>query len=490
MKNMQRSVQTAVRGLTGRLLLFALALGLTASVCSCSGDSSTLWPEPVPPIVENIPDQDILEGEAFATIALDEYVDDPDHPDANIIWTFAGNSQLNVSIDANRIATISTPSDGWTGSETIAFTATDPIGFSSEDSATFSVGLIEYAPLVLDDWAVSTPAEQNLDPDLVRELYRAAIYFDRRYVGHLYSVLVIKNGFLIAERYFSGRRYEIATPSASVTKCYTSVLTGIALNQDNSLASLDQLMYEYFPEYDWAGLDSRKMEITIRQMLKMRSGYPWEEHEGYMDDFASTTDWLELLEDFPLTHDPGTTYGYSNLTAHALAVIVARATDSRLADFAQTYLFDPLGVEGGYWPADEQGNNVGHGDLRIRPRDMAKFGQMVLSDGMYGETRVVPAEWLAESTQPYSYNIFGGEILYSFQHINYGYCWQTATCGDHEVVLAWGHGGQLIVIVRDLNMVVVTTADNLLGDFTPDGWERESGVMDIAGFFIGSITDW
>lgn len=479
----------------GHWSVFALALGLMISVLSCSEDSSTveseleLEPEPQPPAVEGIPNQDILEGETFATIALDDYVEDPDNGDAEITWTFAGNSQLSVSIDADRVATLSAPSAEWSGTETIIFTATDPDGLSSEDTARFSVNLIEYAPLVLDEWPVSTPAEQGLNPDLVKDLYRAAMHFDSEYDGHLYSVLVVKNGFLIAEKYFSGVRHDWATPSASVTKCYTSVLTGIALNQDNSLASLDQLMYEYFPEYIWSATDSRKQEITIRQMLKMRSGYPWEEHEGYMDDFASTMDWLDLLIDFPLTHDPGAAYGYSNLTAHALAVIVARATESQLSDFAQTYLFDPLGIDGGFWPTDEHGNNAGHGDLRIRPRDMAKFGQMVLDDGLYDGTQVVPAEWLTESTQPYSYNIFGGEILYSFQHINYGYCWLMAVCGDHDVVLAWGHGGQLIVIVEDLNMVVVTTADNLLGDFSPDGWEKESGVMDVAGFFIGSIPN-
>ncbi len=470
-------------------LLFAALLMVIATSCSGDGETSPTTSELEPPVVDNIPDQDIYEGEVFAAIPLDDYVDDADNSDPDISWSFTGNSQLTVAINSSRVATVTAPSDIWTGTETITFRATDPGGLFAENTAIFRVNAIEYAPAVLEDWPVSTPEQQGLDPALVKQLYHNAINLDREYDGHLYSVLVVKNGHLVAEKYFNWMTYNIATRSASVTKSYTSVLAGIALHQDNELSSLGQCLYEFFPEYNWAVMDPRKSEITIRQMLQMRSGYPWEEREGYMDEFIATNDWLDLLASFPLTNDPGTAYGYSNLTAHAVAVATARATGTQLSEFAQAYLFDPLGVTGGSWPTDAHGNNVGHGDMRIRPRDMAKFGLLMLSDGMYDGTQIVPSEWITESTQPYSLNIFGGPILYSFQQINYGYFWYSAMCGDHSVIFAWGHGGQLIVIVEDLDMVVVTTADNLLGDFTPEGWDKESAVLDIAGYFIGSIPN-
>ncbi len=91
-----------------------------------------------PPVVSNIPDQTIDEGQTFATINLDDYVSDVDNTDAEMTWTYAGNTQLTVDI-TNRVATITVPASGWNGSETITFTATDPGLLSDSDAATFTV---------------------------------------------------------------------------------------------------------------------------------------------------------------------------------------------------------------------------------------------------------------------------------------------------------------------------------------------------------------
>jgi hypothetical protein len=98
---------------------------------------------PPAPIVSDIPDQSILEGQSFAAISLDDFVDDPDHTDAQMAWTYAGNTDLTVNVDVNRVATITTPDSDWTGSETITFTATDPTFLFGSDDATFTVISIE-----------------------------------------------------------------------------------------------------------------------------------------------------------------------------------------------------------------------------------------------------------------------------------------------------------------------------------------------------------
>jgi hypothetical protein len=101
------------------------------------------------PLVSDIPDQTIAEGETFAAINLDNYVNDVDNPDAQITWTSSGSSQLSVSI-TNRVATISVPNADWSGSETITFRATDPGGLFAEDSAAFTVTPVNDAPVVAD----------------------------------------------------------------------------------------------------------------------------------------------------------------------------------------------------------------------------------------------------------------------------------------------------------------------------------------------------
>ena len=91
------------------------------------------------PVVSSISGQTINQGGSFTTINLDNFVTDADNSNSQLSWATTGNSNLNVSINSNRIATISTPSPNWYGQETITFTATDPYGASDAVSATFKV---------------------------------------------------------------------------------------------------------------------------------------------------------------------------------------------------------------------------------------------------------------------------------------------------------------------------------------------------------------
>ena len=101
-----------------------------------------------PPDVEDIPDQTIDEGGAFATIALDDFVTDLDNPDSEITWTASGHSELTVSISPSRVATVSTPDPDWYGDETITFTATDPDDQTDSDAATFTVNPVNDPPVL------------------------------------------------------------------------------------------------------------------------------------------------------------------------------------------------------------------------------------------------------------------------------------------------------------------------------------------------------
>ncbi len=113
-------------------------------------DPATFTVTPVndPPVVSDIPDQTIDEGGQFVQIVLDDYVSDPDNADSELSWSYTGNHELLVSIDANRVATVSPPDSNWNGSETITFTATDPGGLSDQDAATFTVNPVNDAPRI------------------------------------------------------------------------------------------------------------------------------------------------------------------------------------------------------------------------------------------------------------------------------------------------------------------------------------------------------
>jgi CubicO group peptidase (beta-lactamase class C family) len=117
-----------------------------------------------------------------------------------------------------------------------------------------------YRPLQMDDWENSTPTEQELDPDLILTLYTEA-----ETLSNIYSLLIVKNNYLVAERYFNDKTVFSSHKIASVTKSYVSALTGIAL-RENILTDLDQSMVSFFPEYDWGSMDPRKSEITLREI--------------------------------------------------------------------------------------------------------------------------------------------------------------------------------------------------------------------------------
>ena len=345
---------------------------------------------------------------------------------------------------------------------------------------------VDYTPLPGDGWEISTPEAQGLDPMLVAEMYYNAAELET-----IYSLLVIKNGYLIAEDYFNEGSINQKDRMQSVTKSYTSALVGIALEQ-GYLSSVEQKMMDFFPELADQITDSRKEQITIRQMLQMRAGYPWEESTPELFELLYTGFRPSTLVDVPLVSDPGTQFEYSNLTSHLLGIIVARATDTDLKSFAQENLFAPFDVEMGDWIQDWEGYYNGHGDLYFSARDMAKFGLLYLDDGEYQGNQIISADWVHDSLQSYSEKInatggFPANWGLSFKDIGYGYQWWSARAGDHRYDLAWGHGGQQIVLLEEFNMVIVVTADPLFGQHGGDAWSHEKANLNLVADFIASL---
>jgi len=340
---------------------------------------------------------------------------------------------------------------------------------------------VDYTPLALGDWPVSTPEEQGLDPALVAELY-----YNAEQLETLYGLLVIKNGYLVAEEYFHGQSVGQLSSRASVTKSITSALVGIALEQ-GCLTSVDQKMMEFFPELVDQIQDPRKMQITIREMLQMRAGYPWEESSQELFDLMFRGFRSRNLVDVPLVRDPGTGFDYSNMTTHLLGIIVARACDTDLKSYAQEYLFSPLGGEVGYWLLGWEDYYIGFAEMEITARDMAKFGQLYLDGGQFEGNQIVPADWVRDSLQTYSEDAWYYRVGKNWKDSAYGYQWWSIRAGDHRYNLAWGHGGQQIALLDEQDLVVVATADPLYKQHGDRPWQLEKANLNLVADFIASL---
>lgn len=340
---------------------------------------------------------------------------------------------------------------------------------------------VDYSPTTRADWDISTPEAEGLDPALVSKLY-----YDAARHETIYSLLVVKNGRLIAEDYFNQGSIDELGKRQSVTKSYTSALTGIAVDR-GCLSSLDQKMLDFFPDVVPQITDPRKDQITIREMLQMRAGYPWEETDAALWDEIWDGEYLSDIADIPLTAEPGTRFQYSNLTANWVAIMVARACDKDLMSFGKENLFGPLGVTPGEdWNRDLDGYYIGCGDIQFTARDMARFGQLYLDGGEYEGDQIVPADWVHDSLQVYSEHAW--DNIGRFHDIGYGYMWWSATAGGRHVNFAWGHGGQLIVLADEYDMVVVATADPFWGkDIHFDSWKYEKAVIELVADFIASL---
>jgi CubicO group peptidase (beta-lactamase class C family) len=149
--------------------------------------------------------------------------------------------------------------------------------------------------------------------------------------------------------------------------------------------------------------------------------------------------------------EPGTVTNYSNGDSHLLSAILQKVTGTTALDFARKRLFEPLGISDAAWDADPQGRSIGSAALQLRQVDMAKFGWLYLSEGQWQASRVVEAAWVEKSlTAQVKMPTRGGPA-------DYGYYWWLYP--ERNLFEAWGGAGQRIGLLRDLRVVVVTTAD-------------------------------
>jgi CubicO group peptidase (beta-lactamase class C family) len=302
-----------------------------------------------------------------------------------------------------------------------------------------------------EPWVLASPTSQAMDADA---LARAAL--EAADISRVRSLLVVRNGRLVLEQYFRGNHADSLNDVRSVTKSVMSTLTGIALEQGH-LSGLDQTLGDFLgPELE--GLDPGKAEISIGDVLTMTTGLEWPENNGSQsayNDWIRSGDWVSHVLGQPLVDPPGSRFNYNSGAIHLLGIVLERATGQRLPDFADAHLFGPMGVDRVAWEAFSDGTFNGGAGIDIRPRDLARFGQLFLQDGHDGLHQRVPLAWVRTASRP----AFSWQASYgTLSALSYGFLWWTN--GElPDAFFAWGYGGQLVYVVPSLQLVVVTTTE-------------------------------
>lgn len=298
-------------------------------------------------------------------------------------------------------------------------------------------------------WPISTAEEQGLDSTMIERVLRRG-----ERLPHLNALLVVKNGYLVGERYYGGSLPTDANTVMSVSKSFLSAITGIAVRR--GYVSLGRPMMDFFPEYATPQLDPRKYDITLRHLLTMTSALPYDDHADHWNQWMPSADWVGFCLGLPLDGNPGEVFHYSTCSTHLMSAILTRATGMSTRDFAQRYLFEPLGITIGGWRQDPQGYFRGGWDMYFTPRDMARFGYLFLERGRVDGRRILTRKWVKRSTRAYAR---GGEWG-GIDEIGYGFWWWTGK-GEkiYRMYFALGYGGQFIINIPRLDLVIVASAD-------------------------------
>ena len=280
------------------------------------------------------------------------------------------------------------------------------------------------------------------------------VFLNAEQLPNLKSLIVYKDNSIIKEKYFHNGASDIEHDVRSVTKSVMSTLIGIAIDK-GFIQSEDQTI-NVFLDPLVGNLDSAKSKIRIRDLLSMSSGFYGNElsSSSEYNNWISAPNQLLYTLSQPLVSQPGQTFYYNSGASHLLSIILTQATGMSSYNFAKQYLFQPLGISDHNWSTDKQGSNNGAAGLRLTPQDMLKIGILYLNGGIYNNTQVVTRSWITKATTA---KITTGTVI-PFES-DYGYLWWNGRAHSRSYFFANGWGGQFILVVPELSLIVVASSE-------------------------------
>ncbi|MDC0558872.1 beta-lactamase family protein [Candidatus Izimaplasma bacterium] len=307
----------------------------------------------------------------------------------------------------------------------------------------------------VDDDPVIDIMDGKFDESFITDL--DDILDDAGDIYNLYGISISVDGEIIRELHFRSRDEQSKNNVFSVTKSVTSLLVGIAID-NGFIESVEQSIGDYIDLSQYE-TDDDLSAITIRHLLTMSAGIYWDDENlsSEMINLRSNENPMDLILGRGLSYVPGTEFNYSDGSAHLVSVILAEATSMPTEEFAEQYLFTPLGIDSFSWNADQNGINIGGCDLFLSNLQMDIIGNLILNKGMHNGVRVVSEEWINESTS---------NQISSFAYHLYGYYWWLSNKWGVPLISARGWGGQQIYIVPDLNLVVTSSSNGFVSDST------------------------
>ncbi|MGL5234779.1 MAG: serine hydrolase domain-containing protein [Empedobacter falsenii] len=287
------------------------------------------------------------------------------------------------------------------------------------------------------------------------------------------GIILSQNGRVFYEKYFNNYHKDSLHDSRSAFKSITSLLVGIAIDK-GYIRNVQQKVYPFFNNYkpstNW---DERKNNMTIQHLLEMKSGYDCEEWNGSKDcesEMEKSKDWVQFSLDLPLAERPGEKWSYTSVNTMILSGILSKVSKMTVTEFANKFLFQPLGITNYRWTKDLSGQEMTAGSFYVLPKDFLKIGELVLNNGKYKDQPIVSNTWITKSTkakieiEDFSNVKISKTNLAIPQSTYYGYGWYNEKIKtdkyNYDLVFASGNGGQYIMIIKELNLVAIFTGNS------------------------------
>jgi CubicO group peptidase (beta-lactamase class C family) len=316
-------------------------------------------------------------------------------------------------------------------------------------------------------WATADPATANLSASPLQAMEGAIAADEFKKIG---SVLIARRGRLVYEGYFDGSDRTALRNTRSATKTITGMLIGIAIDQ-GFISDVDARILDVLPEKQPRYYpDPRKDAITIEDFLTMSSLLECDDSNmfsrGNEERMYLMEDWTQFTIDLPIKGFPawvprpedspyGRSFSYCTAGTVTLGEVLQRATGMPVPDFADRYLFGPLGIRTVEWQFTPTGIAMTGGGLGLTSRDLLTLGQLYLNGGAWNGSQLIPAEWVAISIRPHA------QID---DETEYGYLWWLRTFVSEDrrfsAYLMAGNGGNKLAVFPAEEMVVMITSTN------------------------------
>ncbi len=269
----------------------------------------------------------------------------------------------------------------------------------------------------------------------------------------LHSFMFIRHGKVIAEGWWNpfGPGYKHIMYSAS--KTFTATAIGLAVSE-NRLKLTDKVI-SFFPYSLPDSVSPNMKKLTVQNMLMMSVGADKEPQRGRGDD-----DQIKSFIATAPSKEPGSVFKYNNTATFMLSAIVQQVTGQTVFDYLMPRIFQPLAIRGIDWDLNPQGINLGMIGLRLRTEDLAKFGQLLMQNGVWNGKQLIKKEWIKEATS-FKIESNDGGANRAPANLNdwaQGYCYQMWRGRNNSVRLD-GMGGQFVVLFPDKDAVIIMTAN-------------------------------